>query len=456
MIADKDPQIRFTLKDRNANKILIFKDIEECAYWKVKDGEPEYIEAFLKNNSAEKCEYIYFMFDYAYLQLIGHNVDDEDLGRGYNVYSFKRFFESYFGTDEYNTFEKELKSYIDGVNDALGYINVKSLTPNTMMNFRRVLERILEKFPYDVLKGDIRKEFELEETDYIKIYDQFINEGAFRVLLGNHSFAESIITAEWLYGSMKKAKAVDLTIIGMGYCKAVEQLLYELIILRKDKITDVEFNENDSSWFTIGTMAIVYKNHMEAFLRGDLKWRSKKYIRETVFSFKDIRNGYFHKDNISDWGKIDKIREATYQLLFLLIGSYSYNAGEKETLGLPVVQRHSDYYKLCEYVNFHAGDIFFLCREDGKEMCLIAENDIQARFIDNAFIEYSGMYFKDLGKDGRKYMVKEGSLPKKIYLGKLDIKQTADIVWNPVKTLKIFEDGKFVGPSIVDEGCFDY
>lgn len=34
---------------------------------------------------------------------------------------------------------------------------------------------------------------------------------------------------------MKKAKAIDLTIIGMGYFKAVEQLLYELICFHKNQ-----------------------------------------------------------------------------------------------------------------------------------------------------------------------------------------------------------------------------
>lgn len=57
----------------------------------------------------------------------------------------------------------------------------------------------------------------------------------YQVMLGDHHFSESLITAEWLYDSMKKAQAIDLTVIGMGYFKAVERVLFELICLHKMK-----------------------------------------------------------------------------------------------------------------------------------------------------------------------------------------------------------------------------
>lgn len=65
---------------------------------------------------------------------------------------------------------------------------------------------------------------------------QFVNDKVFRFALGNHDYAESLITAEWLINSMEKAKAIDLTVIGMGYLKAVELLLFDLICLIRMKI----------------------------------------------------------------------------------------------------------------------------------------------------------------------------------------------------------------------------
>ena len=452
----QDKKLRFALKDKKEGTVYFIKDIEECTFWKAKDREPEYITEDLKSRGSSDCKYIYFMFDFAYLQIIGHDNNEADPGRGYNAYSFKWFFTKYFGEAEYEIFARCLKQYIEDVNDALGYITVKSLTPNTMINFRRVMERKLEQFDYAVLTDNKVKDFELDETEFQKISDQFIGEKKYLLLLGNHSFSESIITAEWLYNSMKRAKAVDLTIIGMGYCKAIEQLLYELICLRKNELQDVAFNEDDSSWFTIGTMAMIYKSNLDVFLRSDLKWRAKKYIRESVFGFKDIRNGYFHKDNINDWNKIEEMRQALYLLLFMLLGSYEFRNGDIEQLGMPNVKEFSDYSRLCEYINFHSGDVFFVDNGNGKEKMFMGSHDPNTRLVDNRYTEYSGVYLRDFDQGGRTYVIQEQSLPKSIYLGKLGIESSETIKINPTKVLKVFEDGKFIGPSIIDEGDFDY
>ena len=55
------------------------------------------------------------MFDFAYLQIIGHDNNEADPGRGYNAYSFKWFFTKYFGEAEYEIFARCLKQYIEDV-----------------------------------------------------------------------------------------------------------------------------------------------------------------------------------------------------------------------------------------------------------------------------------------------------------------------------------------------------
>lgn len=216
------------------------------------------------------------------------------------------------------------------------------------------------------------------------------------------------------------------------------------------------FNEDDSSWFTIGTMAMIYKSNLDVFLRSDLKWRAKKYIRESVFGFKDIRNGYFHKDNINDWNKIEEMRQASYLLLFMLLGSYEFRNGDIEQLGMPNVKEFFDYSRLCEYINFHSGDVFFVDNGNGKEKMFMGSHDPNTRLVDNRYTEYSGVYLRDFDQGGRTYVIQEQSLPKSIYLGKLGIESSETIKINPTKVLKVFEDGKFIGPSIIDEGDFDY
>ena len=73
-------------------------------------------------------------------------------------------------------------------------------------------------------------------------------------------FAESLITAEWLRDSMRKAHAIDLTVIGTGYFKAAEQLLFSLAKLRFSNVDEKEtfgnfahrYQKNQKLLFHIG------------------------------------------------------------------------------------------------------------------------------------------------------------------------------------------------------------
>jgi hypothetical protein len=466
------PNVCFVLQNLKTKELLIFKEVEDCGFWKMKGKEPKAVADFMDSVSAKSCKYVYLVYDCAYLQVIGHNDDESDPGRGYNLYSLKWFFETYYGTAEYACFLEELNVYLKAVNDYLGYILLKSLTPNAMLNFRKITEQKIVKYQYESLMARKAKEYELSNDAFELIKQQFVDESTYLVALGNSDFSESLITAEWLYDSMKKAQAIDLTVIGMGYFKAVEQLLYNLICLhanegrkmKKDfsrkelpfmvELTD-ESIKDESVDTTIGAMANFYKDNLD-MLRGDLNWHTKKYVRETIFDYGDLRNGYFHKDNIYDWSEIDTIRDATLSIIFLLLGSQKLSEQELTKLGMPAINEYSDYAKLCEFVNFHSGDLFFVDIGCETEELAFGCRDMHSKVVDNRYIQYSGMYLKNLGKEDRTVLFKEECLPKTIYLGKFVFAQTEGVSVTPVKVRKIFENGKFIGPSIIEEQSFDY
>ena len=461
-IKDSLANVCFVLQHLETNELLIFKEIEECSFWKIKGKEPEAIYDFMEKNSASSCKYIYLVYDYAYLQVIGHNDDENDPGRGYNLYSLKWFFETYYGEEEYEKFLQELKWYLESVNEYLGYILLKSLTPNAMINFRKVTEREIANYHYDQLITRRIKEYELSSDAFELIRRQFIDESTYSIALGSSDFSESLITAEWLYDSMKKARAIDLTVIGMGYFKAVEQLMYNLICLHANEgrkinmveLTDANIESKDIDT-TLGAMACFYKKNLD-MLREELNWPTRKYIREAIFAYKDMRNGYFHKDNIHEWKTIENIRDATFSLVFLLLGSHDFPEENLSKLGMPQKNEYNDYAKLCEYVNFHSGELFFIDIGHETEELAFGCRDMHSMVIENRYIRYSGMYLKELGKNGRIIRFKEEYLPKSIYLGKFMFSQTEKIEATPVKVKKIFEDGKFLGPSIVEEQTLVY
>ena len=170
--------------------------------------------------------------------------------------------------------------------------------------------------------------------------------------------------------------------------------------------------------------------------------------------YKDLRNGYFHKSNIRDWNKIETIRNSTFEMFFLLLAGKKISEDNRITLKFPM-EIKSDYYKLCEYVNFHSGEPFILEFGDGNVQIMSGYYDELSAVINDSYIGYSGVYFKKLGKDGRVGRFPEDKLPLKISLGKLALDST-DMIKGIKKVKTIYENGKFVGPSIAEEEKLDY
>lgn len=454
--------------DKTTNSILIFKDIEESSVFKLRHREPDEVQSLINDNHALSCKYIYLMRDKAYLQIIGHNDDSNDPGRGYNAYALKWLFEVYFSESEYSYFIKALDKYENSVRENLGYSVIRSLSPQSLINFRRITENEVLKFDYDELKrisvSDRTKIYTISDPEYNKLITQFINLRYYSVMIANHDFAESLITAEWLRDSMKKAQAIDLTAVGMGYFKAVEQMLYELICLdktesryiksinSKDKIKLTQENiEQDKIDFSIGSMAVFYRDNLD-LLRSDISIQSKKYIREMIFRYKDLRNGYLHKDNIHELTKIEEIRKASFYMMFLMLGAYNLSNADLIDLGKPSNDMLDDYYKLCEYMNYHSNEVFFV-QHNGIENVFLGCDDLFTEIIDDKYIKYSGAFIRELGENGKRYKITKGNLPDAIYLGKLDIhmSESEQIKISPIKIKKIFENGIFVGDSIAGE-----
>ena len=345
------------------------------------------------------------------------------------------------------------------------------MTPGSLINFRKVTENEILKHSYEELAGIQVKNYTLEQEELNKIKKQFFDDKAYQGLLGSRDFAESLVTAEWLFDSMKRAQAIDLTIIGMGYFKAIEQLLFELICLhknegrqikkdysRRDLSSTVELNDvnidDEAIDTTIGSMTVFYRDNLD-MLRSDLTWRTRKYILETIFEFKDLRNGYFHKDNIHDWVKIEAIRNSTFKLLFLLMGATALTEDNKDTLGFQRVIV-SDYYKLCEYVHYHHGELFYLDFGSEQEDMAFGYYDAYSKVLNDRYVGYTGVYFKEYGRGGRVVRFLEDKLPSKISLGKFFFGYSDKNDITPVKVRTIYENGKFVGPSIAEEEKLDY
>ncbi len=464
----KSPTL-LTIVDRKTNTLFQFKNIEESSFWIHKGITPD--SNILNKYNVSSIKTIYLVFENAEKQIIRKN-HPSNLGAEYDIYSVKWFFENCFSANEYSVFKRYTDIYIDYINKIIGFILMRSLNPNTFANFKKSLENSIIQFDYSsILSTVVFSKYILEQVDYDLLSEYFFG-NSYLILLGKNNCAESLVTAEWLYRSLKKASAIDLTSIGMGYFKAVEQLLYDIICLHKNekrtihkdnskKYLPVEIELNDENInnknidTSIGSMANFCKKNKSDIFLNKLSPKAKTYIVESIFRYKDLRNGHLHKDNIHDWTIIETIRNASYQLFFLLLGGVSITDSDKTILGQDDYSYYSDYYKLCEFVNYYSDNLFFL-KKDEQEFLYLSVSDPYAHRIENGHVKYSGIYFRNFEKNAKPFLIHENELPDEIQLGKLDFGDGEKIELNPQKVKKIFANGKFIGPRIFEENTIDF
>lgn len=444
-------RLPFVFIDTKTNCLMVIREIEKGLRWQTDDYVPDDIKPIIEKTGVSSFKDVYMVHDYAYLQFVGHNDDESDPSRGCNAYSFKWMFDTYFGVGEYTKFKSAWAEYRKKVDAYLGYTAMRSLNTAALVNFKKTTERAISTFDYlQILKRPItnvkNKTYYINSQEEIrKLSKQFLDQRVYMVLLGNRDFSESIITAEWLLDSMRKAHAVDLTVIGTGYFKAAEQLLFDLV-----KLQDPSFSKDS----TLGDYATFFKNNEFSMLRNDVHWSTRKYTIESIYAYAKLRNGYFHKDNIHDINVIKNIRTATFILAFLLLGCSNLTTADLAQLGIPDESDYDDFSKLCEYVDFHLSDMFCIEMDDGTERWLAADTNLRPRFAKYKGTKCACLY-DPITKEST--VITKENTPKRMWIGRLNIIPAKTIKFDGwVKEYLVFENGRFVGPSIVDEEGFDY
>jgi hypothetical protein len=250
---------------------------------------------------------------------------------------FTEFLLKFFGQAELDSFSEMLEEFNNDFHNVIGYQITELCTPKNLNILRSELNDELKSFNYDKIKqkpyvrsnnrsfsqSDFEKNFE-------KMRSMFIDNKRYELLLSNADFAKSFLTSEWLYKKYVTLDKLDNTFIVAGYLKSIEQLLWDIIVLTgvgrkiKDvKITTKEDNTIDKtlgalewfigSWYNSNLYLNSFvgdKNEVVDYLRAQIAdWRANR------------RNGYFHKHELSHKKNVDLIREETWFLYFLILGS---------------------------------------------------------------------------------------------------------------------------------------
>ena len=183
----------------------------------------------------------------------------------------------------------------------------------------------------------LNKQYHLDipEAHFRIIKDNF-DKDRYRLLLSDEDFAKSFFTSEWLFQKQMKNDNLDKTYIVAGYFKSIEQLLaYCIKTVSSDGYIDifngrnVSVSSTDFAKATLGNMQhyIGDLNNRKIF---DSRLSNRSIVllnRQLAQWIKEERNGFFHKDNISDIGFVDRIRDATYNMYLLILGSLAVQSG---------------------------------------------------------------------------------------------------------------------------------
>lgn len=302
------------------------------------------IDQLIKQHAADNYMYVSFVWDHAYMERLNHNDNERDPSRGGKSIGISDFMRRFLHPEELKIFKNDIEEYSNKVNEAIGMNIVKSLNPIALYKFRKRTAVTIRQFNYKKLLSNI-------SVDYHKIIEeQFFGNKLYMALVSNTDFAESFITAEWLFQAFENEGKIDYTVVAMGYFKAIEQLLYCYILLHKEgqkdkkrylrrkhwhkdsKYTEIRKRKDGTTihdksgnpkLFRMDPVVINEENVSEGRIDTSLGPMIKSFfcnsenddlirktnddqacvdvIYEVLRGVNPLRNGYFHKDNLDEW-----------------------------------------------------------------------------------------------------------------------------------------------------------
>lgn len=251
---------------------------------------------------------------------------------------FEEFLEMLFGEDEKRAFQEEMADFKEEMHKAIGYQVTELCSPYNLDKLKKELEKEIVNFQYDAIKDQRHADMiaegstvdDLNDYSFSIIKKTFLEEERYKLLFGNADFAESYLTSEWLYKKYFSLDELDNTFIVAGFLKSIEQLLWDIIFIvgQGRDIRGIEISEEteDAINKTLGSLECFITNWSNKDLIENSFGKGKRYVINYLkYQIADwrskYRNGYFHKHNLKNKEKIEAIREETYFLYLLILGT---------------------------------------------------------------------------------------------------------------------------------------
>ncbi len=465
----------FILNDNNRKIGIRFKDF----YYE------EDVNRILKDYNVDEATIIRICDDCKGEKSISRENDNyKNDGLKLRSISIESFFKKYFGEDEYNSFVLHLNDYLKETREITGYQSIKFLSSMNLAMRRIFEEKILTEWDYrnysfetiDSSSNQLEKYMYLSNTPLPlpvleKIENNYLSGELYKSMLGTNDYAESFITSEWLYHSLKGKQNFDFTSVISGYLKSIEQLLYRIVMLNVDNnckismskeksITNAAKNNNVSTyklgknhqWIevpadesgngfkyidltqdqiqymdsSIGTFEYFLKNNPHIFV--DQEYSSN--ITDMVCCFrKECRNGFFHTHNLKDWSIVEKTRSNAIYLYFVLLGGCIIAIDKIKELG---ILSEDSFDELCKKIRgLRHNSVYYIFEYiDGKKRKMVYDflnNTME--FTDGRVEHYESLLFYEVEdfsnalekldegiREEQKVYISRDNLPVRIYV----------------------------------------
>lgn len=336
--------------------------------------------------------------DIKFVSLVRDNPSEYSFDHAYDSYELpiQEFFQLFFSVDEYYAFEQMEREFSEKAKLYIGHTVIRTLAPNTLYSFKRHMISFVCSNEFASILDASNSRGNMDDVSSRVVAKQFFDKEYYKALVGNSLFAKSMITAEWMYDSMLSINKVDLTVVALGFFKALEQLLHDYIIMHSGEDKKIkrmhgnpELNNkpnkiylNDTSirkkWINtmMDSLISFLEDYPELFNEG-ISVDSRTHIIETLNEVKLMRNGFFHKDNIEDARIVEEARKLTYVAMYYLLGALRYRDEELNEFSIPIGPPN-DYERLKEYMAYHVKSIYYIGNNEEPEYAAVSRVNAEA------------------------------------------------------------------------------
>ncbi len=385
--------LEIELPDRNGIYVSFSNEsIENCFpfEFRIKDGssyvgvrytgmtEKDYnFKRILKEHKIKRVVVVRWVDEIKYRQ-------DSSLVKEQTAYEF---FTEHFDKETADYFLQEVRLAVKKANVEAGFQTIPMLSLKNLSSFKGnrlsvFCQTKYSEMRYQIVEGSVIenwKDFSLSSDDLSILDEIFVGGELYRVFDGHKKYSKCFMTSEYLYSIFKEGNSFDYTAVVSGYLKAVEQLVYEIVLAElnirplenvlikrktgklknydyvksisvKNPKTDawmVPFLPKNEKYFDISLAPLIWLLH-----DYDAIWRISEEGREMVHNTllkysQECRNDHFHKDNIDDFKYVEGIRNNTILLFYLLIGGCKLSNDcyrNEEILGID----REEYSELCK------------------------------------------------------------------------------------------------------------